>query len=602
MGQKNNEGRTERFYDSTVKFRFGSIIRSARNFSPARGRDSVWLLYLLAAPVGAGSAGCVLANRLTADGSARVLLLEAGGLEDAAVQVPFFSPRLQLTAFDWNYASEPQRYASLSYDDNVNRYPRGKALGGSSSINHIIYSRGNRQDYDAWESVYGAVGWSYKDVLPYFLDIETSYLGYDNGYHGHKGEVPVTFPTYHTVASDAFLEAGEELGYDQGDYNGENQSYFSRVQNNIRDGERWSSSRSFIGSDVRSRKNLDVGLFCHVTKVLFDGATAVGVEYTRNSTTYTVRAKREVILSAGAFGSAQLLMLSGIGPKSDLEALEIPVLADLPVGQNLKDHVTVNGIAATTQEDIIIDYNSNSTVPDYAYNRTGPLTRAFGVECVAFVSTPFAEPDHPDIQFLLTTLNPTTSAAEYLSLQIGISQTTYDGYYKKKRGDYAFQVVPTLLRPESTGVVRLRSADPKEYPIIDPNFLSAASDRDVIVQGVKLAVQTLTTEAMKRANVTLWEIPVPGCENAGPVWSDPYLDCFVSQMSQSGWHPCCTVPMGTHSEAVLDARLRVRGNVSRLRVVDASSMPALVSGNLNAPMMMLGNKAAAMVIEDNAGR
>ncbi|KAK8778351.1 hypothetical protein V5799_020303 [Amblyomma americanum] len=277
------------------------------------------------------------------------------------------------------------------------------------------------------------------------------------------------------------------------------------------------------------------------------------------------------------------------------------------MGSQLLHRRTSSLITTATRQFLIMRITGQFTVYltifiSSAPTAQGPLTRAFGVECVAFVSTPLAEPDHPDIQFLLTTLNPTTSAAEYLSLQIGISQTTYDGYYKKKRGDYAFQVVPTLLRPESTGVVRLRSADPKEYPIIDPNFLSAASDRDVIVQGVKLAVQTLTTEAMKRANVTLWEIPVPGCENAGPVWSDPYLDCFVSQMSQSGWHPCCTVPMGTHSEAVLDARLRVRGNVSRLRVVDASSMPALVSGNLNAPMMMLGNKAAAMVIEDNAGR
>ncbi|XP_075547643.1 4-pyridoxate dehydrogenase-like [Dermacentor variabilis] len=550
--------------------------------------------------VGAGSAGCVLANRLTADGSARVLLLEAGGLEDEAAQVPFFSPLLQRTVADWDYASEPQSDASYGYDDNINRYPRGKVLGGSSSINHLISARGNKRDYDTWKSEYGAVGWSYDDVLPFFKDIESSDLGYDDEYHGFSGEVPVSFPTYHTLASDVFLQAGEEIGYKLGDYNGENQNYFSRVQNNIRNGERWSSSRSFIGRKVRARENLDVGLHCHVTKVLFEGSTAVGVEYNRYIGNHTVRAKREVILSAGAIGSAHLLMLSGIGPRLDLEALQIPVVADLPVGRNLKDHITVNGIAATAREDIIIDYYKLSTIPSYALRRTGPLTRAFGVECVAFLSTSRTDPNYPDIQFLLTTLNPTTPEAEYLSRQIGMSQKIYDGLYKRKRGEYVFQVVPVLLRPESTGILKLRNADPKEYPIIDPKFLSTEADRDTIVEGVRLAVQTLSTEAMKKANVSLWETAVPGCEDTGPVWSDSYLHCFVRQTSQSGWHPCCTAPMGAHPEAVLDARLRVRGNISRLRVVDASSMPSLISGNLNFPMMMMGNKAAVMIIEDNA--
>ncbi|XP_054918484.1 4-pyridoxate dehydrogenase-like [Dermacentor andersoni] len=549
--------------------------------------------------VGAGSAGCALANRLSADGSKTVLLLEAGGLEDEAVQVPFFAPLLQRTSLDWSYMSVPQQNASYLYDGNVNRFPRGKVLGGSSSINYIIYSRGDKRDYDTWNSTYGATGWSYDDVLPYFVNLERSYLGYNTAYRGSSGEVPVTFPTSRTVASDAFLEAGEELGYDQGDYNSGNQHYFSRVQNNIKNGERWSSSKSFITPNIRARSNLDVGLFSRVTKVVFQGTTAVGVRYTRYLWTHTVRARREVILSAGAIGSAHILLLSGIGPKADLQSLGIPVIADLPVGQYLQDHLTVNGVAATAKEDIITNYYDPSIIPQYTFTRTGVLSRPFGVECVAFVSTPQADPEYPDIQFLLSTLNPTTPEAEYIAREIGISQVMLDGYYKQKRGQYVFQIIPILLRPKSTGYIKLNSTDPTVYPIIDPKFLSNEADWDVAIAGARLAVQTFQTEAMKRANVTLFDIPVPGCETAGALWSDSYLRCLVRQTAHSGWHPCCTAPMGTHPAAVLDARLRVR-SVSRLRVADASSMPMELSGNLNIPMMMLGTKAAAMIKEDNA--
>ncbi|XP_037508821.1 glucose dehydrogenase [FAD, quinone] [Rhipicephalus sanguineus] len=430
---------------------------------------------LLLTAVGAGSAGCALANRLTADGSNNVLLLEAGGLEDAAVQVPLFSALLQRTDIDWDYTSERQHNASLSVDDQINRFPRGKVFGGSSSINHIIYARGNRKDYDNWVSRYGAEGWSFNDVLPDFISIETSYLGIDNGYHGDSGEVPVSFPSSHTKASDLFLEAGRELGYSNDDYNGPNQT----------------------------RMN------------------AVGVEYKRYLGTHTVRARKEVILCAGAIASAQLLMLSGIGPRDHLESLAI-----------------------------------------------------------------------------------------------------YDNYYKKKQGDNVLMIVPVLLRPKSSGYIRLKSADPEEYPIIEPNFFADSSDLDTMIEGVtepscckyfgiqllctlilsgsKIAAQTLTTQAMKNGNVTIWDVALPACESAGPLWSEPYLRCFVQHTSLSGWHPCCTAPMGTHSQAVLDPRLRVLGGVKKLRVVDASSMPYLTAGNLNSPLMMMGHRAAAMIMEDNS--
>ncbi|KAL1424565.1 hypothetical protein MTO96_020047 [Rhipicephalus appendiculatus] len=495
--------------------------------------------------VGAGSAGCALANRLTADDTNTVLLLEAGGLEDAAAQVPFFSAVLQRTKIDWDYTSEPQHKASLSVDDQINRIPRGKVFGGSSSINHVIYARGNRKDYDDWVSVYGAEGWSYDDVLPDFISIETSYLGIHNGYHGYSGEVPVSFPSSHTKASDLFLEAGRELGYNNDDYNGPNQTSFSRVQNNVKNGERWSSSKAFITNDVRRRRNFDVR---------------------------TLRARDEGYLRGNDRCRCGLLMLSGIGPREHLESFGINVIADLPVGENLYDHVSVNGIAASSAENIEINYYLPSTVPQYALFRTGPLIHAYGVECVAFLSTPGADPTHPNIQFLLVTLNPTTFEAGYLSGLIGVSQI-YDNYYKKKFGDNVLMVIPVLLH---------------------------SSDLDTLIEGSKIAVQTLTTQAMKNGNVTIWDMALPACESAGPVWSDSYLHCFVRHTSLSGWHPCCTAPMGTHPQAVLDPRLRVLGGVKKLRVVDASSMPYVPAGNLNSPLMMMGHRAAAMIMEDNA--
>nr|XP_037285000.1 L-sorbose 1-dehydrogenase-like [Rhipicephalus microplus] len=561
--------------------------------------------------VGAGSAGCALANRLTADGSSTVLLLEAGELEGAALQVPFFSAILQRSSVDWDYTSEPQQNASLSAENQINRFPRGKVFGGSSSINHVIYTRGNRKDFDKWATHYGAEGWSYADVLPDFIAIEKSYLGIENGYHGYKGEVPVSFPSSRTKVSDLFLSAGRELGYNNGDYNGPNQTSFSRVQNNVKNGERWSSSKA-LSPLWFAEGRTSMSHFMHMNKVqsilreqflqvVFQGTTAVGVEYKRHHRRFMVRARREVILCAGAIGSAQLLMLSGVGPREHLESLGINLIADLPVGENLYDHVTVNGIAATSAENIQINYYSPSAPFEYALFGSGPLSHAYGVECVAFLSTPGTDSTIPNIQFLLVSLNPTTIEAGYLASQIGVLQM-YETYYKQKRGYNAFMVVPILLHPKSSGFIRLRSTDPEEYPIIDPKFLTNVADIDTLVQGSKIAVQTLTTQVMRNSNVTIWDIALPACASAGPLWSDSYLRCFVQHTSLSGWHPCCTAPMGTHPQAVLDARLRVLGGVKHLRVVDASSMPYLPAGNLNAPLMMMGHRAAAMIMEDNSAQ
>lgn len=547
--------------------------------------------------VGAGSAGCVLANRLSADNQTRVLLLEAGGPEEAAALVPYFTTLLQYTRMDWNYRSLPQKNASYSLPGRVNSLPRGKTLGGTSSINYMVYSRGNKYDYNTWADKYGATNWSYEYVKDAFNQIEKSYLGNESAYHGYSGEVPVSFPDDNTTASELFLAAGAELGYGNGDYNGENQTCFSRVQRNAKDGERWSSSRSFITDAVRCRENLYIKLFAHVTKVIFKNNTAIGVEYRHNNETKNATATKEVILSAGAIGSAQLLMLSGIGPKDDLACFDIPVIADLPVGKNMYDHVLVFGIVGVENGSTPSSDTLLSNMIKYAFSRTGPLSYPAGVDSVAFVNTSKSNNSNPDLQFFLVTKYPKPVEIPACPKNLTEGQRCTRFGYTVLRRPFLFTLAPILLRPESRGYVKLNSSDPFDPPIIDPQLLSDTADFNTMVEGVKLALRVMNTTAMKKGNVTLFH-STKACENLTH-WEDEYIECLIRQNSHSGWHQCCTAPMGNHSEAVLDPQLRVY-NVTRLRVVDASSMPYLPSGNTHVPVMMMAHKAAEMILADKS--
>ncbi|KAH8036792.1 hypothetical protein HPB51_005747 [Rhipicephalus microplus] len=272
--------------------------------------------------VGGGSAGCVLANRLSADPTRTVLLIEAGGMEDAFAQVPLFAPLLIGDKFDWKYLPEQQENACLSMKDQRCPWARGKAMGGSSAINFMFYVRGNRRDYDIWRDKFGAYGWSYDDVLPHFKNIETSRVpDHDESYRGTTGETPVVYANSHTRLSEAFLEACKENGYPIIDYNGRSQAGCSRLQANMLNGERCSASKSFI-TPILHRRNLHISVHSHATKVLFDGKRAFGIRFANKRKVYEVNATREVLISAGAVASPQLLLLSGIGPRHDLEKLQ----------------------------------------------------------------------------------------------------------------------------------------------------------------------------------------------------------------------------------------------------------------------------------------
>ncbi|XP_054924007.1 choline dehydrogenase, mitochondrial-like isoform X2 [Dermacentor andersoni] len=435
--------------------------------------------------VGGGSAGCVLANRLSADPSKMVLLIEAGGMEKPLAQIPLFAPLLIGSSFDWKYHPQPQEHACLSMEDRRCRLARGMALGGSSAINFMLYVRGNRRDYDIWRDEFGAHGWSYRDVFPHFKNIETARLpDQEPFYRGTHGEIPVEYASTQTRLSKAFLGACEENGYPVIDYNGRSQAGCSRLQFNTRHGQRYSASKSFI-TPILHRRNLHISLWSRATKVIFENQHAVGVRFLKGPRMHTVRASREVVIAAGAIGSPQLLLLSGVGPWFDLEQLKIPVIADLPVGRNLQDHMHVEGVSGTLRHRDGINLFWSSTV-DYNNN----------------------------------------------------------------------------------------------------------------CSGVKIALRLIKSRAMRAIKAKPWDIPLEACASEGPTWSNEYLACFVRHMAHTTWHLCCTCPMGSDNRAVVDPRLRVYG-LKNLRVVDASVMPTIVTGNLNAPVMMIADKAAAMILQDN---
>ncbi|XP_065301755.2 4-pyridoxate dehydrogenase-like [Dermacentor albipictus] len=554
--------------------------------------------------VGGGSAGCVIANRLSADPSVTVLLLEAGGLEEASRQIPAFAPFNLRGHDDWDYWSVPQKHAAFSLRNQRLAHSRGKVLGGSSVLNFMMYTRGNPDDYDRWAFEYGAKGWTYEDVLPHFKDIEDYRVGPVDECHGAGGEIPVDYSNTSTPLTHLLMEACREAGYAHVEYNGPTQSGCSRIQNNVANGERFSASKAFIQPVVRARKNLHVALLSHVTKVNFDGKRAVGVTFIRLGRPRSVTATREVILSAGTVGSTQLLLLSGVGPREDLERLQIPVVADLPVGRNLQDHPALfPGVPISTDVEVGIPPLSFDDIQQYAINRTGTISIPVSNEFLQFLQTDYAEhPDVPDVEVATFSTSPATQLFRALAAELGLVPEAFDGMIGPTDGQHGFRAVTILNRPRSRGSISLRSKNPFDHPNIDPNMMEHPSDVKALAQGTKMFIdRVLNTDAMKSIGAKPWGVTFPPCADAGSLWSQEYIECLSRHTAIAVWHLCCTAAMGSHPEAVLDERLRVRGNVTGLRVADASVMPDIITGHTNAPSMMIGSKAASMIIEDNGG-
>ena len=520
--------------------------------------------------VGAGSAGCVLADRLSEDGQNRVLVLEFGGTDIGPfIQMPSaLSYPMRMKTYNWGYETVPEKHL----DGRVLAAPRGKVVGGSSSINGMVYVRGHAKDFDAWEKL-GAKNWAFRDCLPYFKRLENAHGG-EAEWRGKKGKMHVTRGTMKNPLYDAFIKAGVEAGYAHTvDYNGYRQEGFGQMEMTIWKGRRWSAANAYLKPALK-RKNLELRTQALVDKVLFEGNRAIAVEYKTGKKTKMVKARREIILCASAFNSPAILQRSGIGEAGYLKTLGIEPLRDVPgVGQNLQDHLELYVQYAVSQP---VSLNSQLGLLakgriglQWLLSKTG-LGATNHFESCAFIRSA-KEVEYPDIQF------------HFLPGAI-----SYDG--RASYNGHGMQVHVGPNRSKSRGVTKITSKDAKAPPQISFNYMSHPDDWRDYRQTIRLTREIFTQPALQR--FALHELE-PGFD----VQSDEQLDDFIRAHAGSAFHPCGTCKMGDKSDemAVIDSECKVFG-VENLRVVDSSIFPQITNGNINAPSMMVAEKAADLIL------
>lgn len=524
--------------------------------------------------VGAGSAGCVLANRLSADPTVSVLLIEAGGNDDWMwIRIPvgylycIGNPRT-----DWCYKT----VAEPGLNGRAINYPRGRVIGGSSSINAMLYLRGQARDYDEWAQLTGDAGWSWPQVLPVFMQSEDYWRGADEK-HGAGGELRVETPRVQWDIIDAFRDAAVETGIPATeDFNRGNNEGVSRFEVTQKSGVRWSAARAFL-DPARSRPNLTVVTNALVHRVTFEGRRATGVEFSRNGVLEHAGSSRETLLSAGAIGSPQILQLSGIGPAALLQQHGIPVVQDLPVGENLQDHLQlrlafrVNN--AVTLNTLLDSWWAKAKMAlEYAFKRTGPLTM----------------PPSQLGAFAKSDPSKTTPNLEY-----HVQPISLDRFGEPPHKFPAFTASVCNIRPTSRGSVRITSNDPQAHPAIAPNYLATEEDRRVAVEAIRLTRRIVNESAALKCYAPVEFMPGPQFQ------SEAELVQAAGLIGTTIFHPVGTCKMGRadNPTAVVDTQLRVRG-IEGLRVIDASVMPTITSGNTNAPVMMIAERGSRLVQND----
>jgi choline dehydrogenase len=520
--------------------------------------------------IGAGSAGCVLADRLTEDGRATALVLEFGGSDRSPfIQMPAaLSIPMNTRKYNWRYESEPEPHLG----NRRFAIPRGKVLGGSSSINGLVYVRGNPHDFDRWEEE-GAAGWGYRNVLPYFRRAEGRRDGAD-AYRGGEGPLATRYGPTVNPLYDVFVEAGRQAGYGvTEDINGERQEGFGRFDMTVKDGVRWSTANAYLRRAMK-RGNLEVATHALATRILFEGRRATGVRYTRGGRDHVALARREVILSGGPINSPQLLKLSGVGPAQELRALDIPVVHELPgVGENLQDHLEFY-------------FQVASKKPITLYGQTGLISRGLiGLHWLLRGRGHGATNHFETGGFIRSRAGVRYPDIQYHFLPLAVS---YDG--AGLASEHGFQAHVGPLRSKSRGWLRLKSHEARDYPRIQFNYMSHEDDWTEMRACVRLTREIFAQAAFD---------PYRGREikPGADVVDDAAIDAFVRQHVESGYHPSGTCKMGAKDDplAVVDPQTRVIG-LEALRVVDSSIMPSVTSGNLNAPTIMIGEKAADLIL------
>jgi choline dehydrogenase len=525
--------------------------------------------------IGAGAAGCVLANRLSAEPQVNVLLLEAGGTDrHPLTRIPAGFAKLMGTKFNWIFDTAPQKHLG----NRKMFLPQGRGLGGSTSVNAMLYVRGHRSDYDEWRDL-GNEGWGYDDVLPYYKKFENNERLVDE-YHGTGGELNVADQVGHNPLSAAFVRAAQEVGIPYtADPNGANQEGVFYHQVTQRNAWRESAATAFL-RPVKTRPNLTVVTGATATRVLVRDGRAVGLTYTRREKEHTVHAAAEVIVSAGAINSPRLLLLSGIGPADDLQAAGVQVVHDLPgVGKNLHDQVEVYITAECSQP---ISYTGEDRwdkairhAIQWGLYKTGPATATI-TEAGAFLSSSESVRS-PDIQL------------HFLPAYVVWPDESRTAARVPGHG---FTILACNVRPRSRGEVRLVSANPAATPIVDPNYLAEPEDWTISVEGFKWIRKVLSAPALQQY-VKREQMPGPGVE------TDEEIREYIRKWGKTDYHPVGSCRMGTDDMAVVDPQLRVHG-LDGLRVIDSSIMPNTISGNTQAPSMMVGEKGAAMILSGKA--